>query len=55
MFKCWNSHVFFVQAMTGMFGLRKQVTAQEKKNVELTNSNTTLRKQVLDFGRTNAE
>ena len=32
-------------------GLRKHVTAQEKRNVELTNSNTTLRKQVVEFGR----
>ena len=36
-------------------GLRKHVTAQEKRNVELTNSNTTLRKQVVEFGRVDVE
>ena len=36
--------------MTRMLGLRKQVVAQEKRNVEPTNSNTYLRKQVLEFG-----
>ena len=41
--------------MTRLLGLRKQVTAQEKRNVELANSNTTLRKHVVEFGCVDAE
>ena len=40
--------------MTGLLGLRNKVTAQEKHNVELANSNTTLRKQVVELIHTNA-
>ena len=31
------------------------MTAQEKRNVELTNSNTTLRKQLVELGRADAD
>ena len=41
--------------MIGMLGLRKQVVAQEKWNVELANSTTSLRKQAVKLGRADAE
>ena len=47
--------MFLVQTMTKMLGQKKQVVAQEKRNVEHANSNTSLRKQVLEFDRAEAE
>ena len=45
----------FVQTMTRLLGLRKQVTSQDKRNVALAASNTSLRKQVAASSRIEVE